>query len=454
VFGLTAAVDPTHVPVPHNLAERIVFRNLYETLVTVDGDGRTRPGLASRWESAGDGMVWIFTLRAGAVFWDGSPVTAETVRDCWRYRRGSSASSPLDWPGVAVLELEVLDAARLAVTLAAPCPDFPYLLAHPSLAIFVRRAGWLWPVGSGPCRLSAGTLDPVPDLVCRPNIHHPDRPLWRRFTFRVLPAADPRDLPSRGVDLFIVSGRPEREFLAALPDLVVAPLPWHRLYLLTTPESDAAAGGFAPLTAADREALARDATASDACAWPRLVLAPEPAARCPVRTGADAEPFLRPRDVPTTAPPGVASLGYRDDDPDARRLAERLAVLHEGVRATGLGPAAFAHALQSGGLAGYVLAVERSASTACLQLAGLLGRTSWLEVIVAETSVAGDAASFAAVPFSKLARELEERRLVQPLVAVRRYVAARRDVAGLDVAWDGTPLVARIGRRADLEDLP
>src|SRR5688572_25020374 len=44
--GLGERVDPSHAPRPSNDSERLLFRQLYETLVRVDCNGEPGPGLA------------------------------------------------------------------------------------------------------------------------------------------------------------------------------------------------------------------------------------------------------------------------------------------------------------------------------------------------------------------------------------------------------------------------
>ncbi len=52
---------------------------LYGGLVRLDGDLRVIPELAESWTVSDDGLVYIFKLREGAAFSDGSPVTAADV---------------------------------------------------------------------------------------------------------------------------------------------------------------------------------------------------------------------------------------------------------------------------------------------------------------------------------------------------------------------------------------
>lgn len=54
------------------------IRQVFESLVDVDRQGRPAPGLALSWKPVGD-LVWEFSLRKGVTFHDGEPFNAETV---------------------------------------------------------------------------------------------------------------------------------------------------------------------------------------------------------------------------------------------------------------------------------------------------------------------------------------------------------------------------------------
>jgi peptide/nickel transport system substrate-binding protein len=54
------------------------IRQLFESLVDVDRQGRPAPGLALSWKPVGD-LVWEFALRRGVTFHDGEPFNADTV---------------------------------------------------------------------------------------------------------------------------------------------------------------------------------------------------------------------------------------------------------------------------------------------------------------------------------------------------------------------------------------
>src|SRR5581483_2168783 len=57
--------------------ERAVLNALFEGLVAENETGQgTVPGVAERWETSPDGLVWTFHLRASARWSNGAPVTA------------------------------------------------------------------------------------------------------------------------------------------------------------------------------------------------------------------------------------------------------------------------------------------------------------------------------------------------------------------------------------------
>ncbi|MDD2422559.1 MAG: ABC transporter substrate-binding protein, partial [Heliobacteriaceae bacterium] len=58
---------------------RFVWSQVYETLVRLDPDLKLVPGLAEKWESQEAGKVWLFHLRKGVKFHDGTPFNAAAV---------------------------------------------------------------------------------------------------------------------------------------------------------------------------------------------------------------------------------------------------------------------------------------------------------------------------------------------------------------------------------------
>jgi hypothetical protein len=435
VLALGEAVDPAHAPVPRDHAERIVFANLYETLTRVGCDGRLAPGLAASWRRLDDGRRWRLELRRGAVFWDGTPVTPAAVVSAWerneRLARLSGRPCPGYWLASGSRGLAVVGPRTLEIRLAEPQEHLPRLLAHPALAVTAVRDGWRWPVGSGPCRLAADTEQPLPDLVCRPNDHHPEPPVWDELRFRILPDRDPRDLLGDGVDLAVVRDRRAASYYDGRDGVASAPLPWDRLYVLLVPPG-------APGLGAEASLLARGAgTPAEHRPWSRLDFHGCRDRGCPQLHGPTVGVFAPPLDPdPALAVLRARQLHHLAADPDARSLAERLAAF-AGADLTLVGERDLdlAAALQLADGAGYVVRVDACYPDACLTVASLLARADWLQQQIGEGHDACAVAS-----------RLVDEGLAIPLIQTRARLVWRGPLAGLRLAHDGTPLVSGLGR--------
>jgi hypothetical protein len=357
-------------------AERILFRQLYEPLIEVGCDGAVRPGLASAWRPSDGGRTWVFTLRAGAHFWDGVPVTARDVAASWRAQDTAGVLAP--WAGPVRNAVIAADDTTVVVRLDTVYATVPHAFAEPGLAVAKRVAGLQAPLGTGSYWLDAAALTPTasplpgrsgPVLV----FDHIDR--------------DARDALDAGVAVVVTDDPGTIAYAAQRPELTSLPLPWHQTYVLLRPWF----GGAAP----DGAALAHDVVRVEA----RGAELPgwwNEAAPCGDRA-AGGEPMARP-----LAPP----VAYSRDDVEARRLAERLvAVSGDRRRAVGYGAAAFATLLRDASESEAVLALPREALDPCLARRRLRAQ-----------GVVGH---------------------VLPLV--RRRLIVRGPVSGVYVDWDGVP---------------
>ena len=460
-FTLTDAVDPNHAPVPQNASERVVFAQLYETLVNVACDGTVGPGLAEHWTCTDDSTTWVFTLREDARFWDGSRITSATVREAWTSNQGDRTAreqaSPWSWINARASSITALDARRLAVQLPEPQARFPLLLAHPAAAVAKREPGWTWPVGSGPCRLRASDPVPRPELVCRPNPHHPSPPIWKTFTFRVVPGADPRDLAGTDLDLILARSLDTVAFFDEVPGFTTVPLPWERLYLLVCPPQANPAGNANWRAAVGGLHAGRDVTTISARDWNHLMFPVGGAGRCPQLSGPitrraaariDSQLARRRLDAGT--------IVYDSADPGAAELAARLSHLAgPDTRVAGLDADDVDFALEWQMAGAFVLAQDQLFPTGCLQMAALLGRAAWLqqaglarpEPAPAENLVQAEAALQG--PRRSPAALLGEAGIAHPLALGRGWLIVRGEFAGLQLSFDGTPLLAGIGRPAN-----
>jgi peptide/nickel transport system substrate-binding protein len=135
-YGDTLRVDTQTVAMSGDYTPEVLVGPVFETLVTVDGNGHLQPGLASSWTSSSDERRWEFTLRPGVRFHDDELCDSPAM-----------ASSLAQIPG---FPWQVHATARgLVIESDTPQPDLPALLSLPRYAIFAMTTDG-HAVGTGP----------------------------------------------------------------------------------------------------------------------------------------------------------------------------------------------------------------------------------------------------------------------------------------------------------------
>ena len=142
----------------------MVIENIFDGLVRYRDDSTlVEPALAASWRVAEGGLAYVFTLRSGVYFHDGTPFDAEAARfsllrkidPAHPYFRAQF--SKMDDTLRGVRTVEALDAHTLRITLKEPDPLFLAALARHSAYIVsptaVKSLGQGFdhrPVGTGP----------------------------------------------------------------------------------------------------------------------------------------------------------------------------------------------------------------------------------------------------------------------------------------------------------------
>jgi hypothetical protein len=400
--GLDGRIDHLNAPRPSNDSERLLFRQLYETLVRADCAGRVVPGLAQSWRLDSDGRTWIVTLRNDARFSDGTAVTSADVRASWLHDRGGD---DLHRNVRRLVETVVaIDDVTLAIRTRNRRVDMPLALTHTDLSVAKIADDSQWPLGTRAARV-------VQERPTRPGIASTSILLARdnlpaiRF---LIARGDPRDLLDDGVDLLLTRDAAALDYAATLPHVESVPLAWQRTYVLLTPHRSRAAA----LPGDARQRLADDAVRGEARG------AQEPfwwqtSADCAASVGAPSRPQPAP----------LPRIAYDADDPVARDLAERFVGLARAAgadaqavlaveRARGLTGAPLAAALRRGADAGYIVSLDKRPEDPCRELEALMETAPWLDT-----------------------------NTVLPLVETRLRAVVRRGMAGVRADWDGGLLI-------------
>jgi peptide/nickel transport system substrate-binding protein len=200
-------------------------------LKPMPGSG-SAPSLAESWSMAKDGLSADFTLRQGAKFHNGDPVTAEDVKFSFERYRGGGAKILKD----TVKEVQTPAPNRVRFVFKEPWPDFPAFYGT-----FVTSAGWVVPkkyvervgeeafrkapIGAGPYKVVS--FNPGVELVLEAfEGYWRKTPSIKRLVFRSLPDETTRAaaLKSGEVDVAFLLTGPTAEDVRRTPGLkLVAP---------------------------------------------------------------------------------------------------------------------------------------------------------------------------------------------------------------------------------------
>ena len=375
-------------------------RQVFETLVALDEQGRPQPLLATSWQSEPGNQRWRFLVRSGVSFQDGAPLDAAAVV-------ASLRNSNPGWKVIA-------SGNSVIIETDSPDREVPSELALARNGI-VRHSGSQL-LGTGPL---VGQFDPGKHLTLTANDHY-----WAGQPF----------LDSVEVDF----GVKERDAVTALDlgkaDVVEVPaediqrLRAQDRTVIASDPSELMALVFSTAAANEIDARVRSIIAQslDTAAITDVVLqgGAEPSgALLPNWLSGYAFVFTHPSQPPQRAEPSHSplSLGYDASDAIARVVAERILL---NARDRGL-------AIQ--------LTTSGSAELKLVRVA-LASSDARLALIELANALALPSPSFPADSTEALyaaEKSLLEGRRVLPLLHSRYAVALRANVRGLSLYPDG-----------------
>ncbi len=192
-WGKPAEITGFDVHVAGTVASWEMYQMVYETLLTTDDDLALQPGLAVAWEEESP-TRFVFTLREGAAFSNGRPVSAEDVIGSLERIRNPEIASYWAHQLGEIVTMEVLEDGRLAVELARPHASFLPALAHITAAIIPveeYHTGDFDPasqlMGSGPFMVAAHDQDERWTLVRNPHYGIDSLPRADRIDVQIIP---------------------------------------------------------------------------------------------------------------------------------------------------------------------------------------------------------------------------------------------------------------------------
>jgi len=212
---------------PHDFRHReteTILRNMFDGLVTRAPDGRIVPELAVSWERSSD-TEWVFYLRDGVTWHDGTPFTADdvvfTVERTVKEGRIAGLTSPRKGLLDPVTDAVAVDRLTVKLITAVPFAALPSFLPHTLIAAqhYVEAVGDAQvaerPMGTGPFRFVR--WDKGQQVVMErydayyggsPDIPPVGPAVVDRVIFRVLPETSTRIAALRAGDIHIATRIP------------------------------------------------------------------------------------------------------------------------------------------------------------------------------------------------------------------------------------------------------
>jgi peptide/nickel transport system substrate-binding protein len=175
---------------------------LYGSLTTYDAKSKVVGDLATSWNL--DGTAWVFKLRDGVTWHDGSPFTAEDVK--YTFERAldpSIGSFAVPFIGDKAT-VDVVDPLTARVNLPSVNASYPDLMT--AVSIVKKDSGETnrsKPVGTGPFKFESWSPNDQTVYVRNDKYYDPSRPLLDKVVFKPMP--DPQvaitNLTGGSVDL-------------------------------------------------------------------------------------------------------------------------------------------------------------------------------------------------------------------------------------------------------------
>jgi peptide/nickel transport system substrate-binding protein len=209
-------LEPPHLDPTAGAAaaiREVTYANVYEGLTRFAADGSILPGLASSWEIAPDGLSWVFNLRPGVTFHDGTPFTAEDVAFSFERAMAEDSTNAQKQLFEGINAVNVIDDVTVEIGLDTPKGSLLFNLAWGD-AIIVSPASVennrTNPVGTGPFRFSQWVQGDRVELVAYED-YWGEKPKLEKVTFKFIsdPTAAFAAMMAGDIDAFPVFPAPE-----------------------------------------------------------------------------------------------------------------------------------------------------------------------------------------------------------------------------------------------------
>lgn len=226
-FGLESDLRGVEPALGYDFTANPVICNITEGLMALDHDGNIYPLLAETFENP-DGQTYIYTLRSGIKFHDGSDLTVADVLASIERVRSEAIASPMAWMYDQVDTIEQTGDMQLTIKLKSPSASFQYVLAttagHVMPKALIDSTPDLptqEPIGTGPYKFVKWEAGSQIELAKNDAYWQPGKPYFQKAIFKIVPDGTTRVAGLSTGDLTMVRDIPpdQLSIVQGLPDI-------------------------------------------------------------------------------------------------------------------------------------------------------------------------------------------------------------------------------------------
>ncbi|WP_068875916.1 MULTISPECIES: ABC transporter substrate-binding protein [unclassified Phenylobacterium] len=189
---LAMALEPPNLDPTAGAAaatDEVVYGNVFEGLVRIGPAGQVEPALAESWDVSPDGRIYVFRLRRGVRFHDGSPFDAGVVKFALDRARAKDSANAQKAYFEPIERVEVIDPLTVRLVLGHPAGSLIYLLGWGDAVMVSPKSAAdnaAHPIGTGPFRFARWRRGDAIELVRNPTYWGP-QPRLNAVVFRFIP---------------------------------------------------------------------------------------------------------------------------------------------------------------------------------------------------------------------------------------------------------------------------
>jgi peptide/nickel transport system substrate-binding protein len=191
---LGVVLEPPHLDPTAGAAaaiDEVLYANVFEGLTRIGPKGEVLPALAESWTISDDGKVYVFKLRTGVKWHDGTDFNADDVKFSLDRARAENSTNAQKALFAAIDTVEATDPATVTVTLKQPLGSFTYNMGWGDAVIVAPESAETnkeKPVGTGPFKFESWAKGSSIKLV-KSGDYWGDPVALDKVEFRIIPDA-------------------------------------------------------------------------------------------------------------------------------------------------------------------------------------------------------------------------------------------------------------------------